>query len=177
MCAKSANIASKHPVGRPRTTSYGSYQIAFAATVFSRSLWVRALACGIALGFPGQAFADDAANSENPSAAVQAASFATLDSAQLFKMLENKDFILVNVHIPYEGEIQETDSHIAFDKIADNLNKLPSDRNAEIVLYCQSGRMSEIAAAELGSLGYHHVSHLSGGMLAWKEAGHAIVEK
>ena len=92
-------------------------------------------------------------------------------------MLERKDFFFVNVHTPYEGEIKYTDAFIVFDKIADKLDKLPKDRTANIVLYCRSGRMSEIAARELMQLGFSRVSHLSGGMIAWKKNGYEIIEK
>ncbi|RWC00364.1 MAG: rhodanese-like domain-containing protein [Mesorhizobium sp.] len=100
--------------------------------------------------------------------------FQTVSSPQLNQMLQRKDFLLVNVHIPYEGEINGTDAFIAFDKIDQSLEKLPRDKNAKIVLYCRSGRMSEIAARRLSELGYNRVSHLSGGMIAWKSAGYAL---
>ena len=105
------------------------------------------------------------------------AKFTTLTSFQLAEMLKKKDFFFVNVHTPYEGEIRNTDAFIVFDKIADNLDKLPKDRSAKIVLYCRSGRMSEIAARELTQLGFSQVSHLSGGMIDWKKSGYDILEK
>lgn len=104
-------------------------------------------------------------------------SFTTLTSAQLSTILKQKDFFFVNVHIPYEGEIKSTDAFIPYDKITDNLDKLPKNKNAKIVLYCQSGRMSEIAARELIQLGYTQVSHLSGGMVDWKNNGYKIIEE
>src|SRR3989344_3076032 len=97
--------------------------------------------------------------------------FTTLTSVQLVEMLKQKDFFFVNVHIPYEGDIKNTDAFISYDKIANNLDKLPKDKTAKIVLYCRSGRMSEIAAQELVRLGYTQVSHLSGGMIDWKNNG------
>ena len=104
-------------------------------------------------------------------------SFTTLTSAQLATMLKQKDFFFANVHIPYEGEIKNTDAFIPYDKIADNLDKLPADKNAKIVLYCRSGRMSEIAARELSQLGYTQISHLSGGIIDWKKDGYEIIKK
>ena len=83
----------------------------------------------------------------------------------------------MNVHTPYEGEIKNTDAFIVFDKIADNIEKLPKEKTAKIVLYCRSGRMSKIAARELMLLGYTQVSHLSGGMIDWKKSGYEIIEK
>jgi rhodanese-related sulfurtransferase len=92
-------------------------------------------------------------------------------------MLQKKDFFFVNVHIPYQGEIGDTDVFIPYDKIAANLDKLPQDRKTPIVLYCLGGGMSEIAAQKLVSLGYSHVSHLSGGMIEWKERGYPIINR
>ena len=114
---------------------------------------------------------------DHPLALAKEISFATLTSSQLAAMLEKKDFFLVNVHTPYEGEIKNTDAFIAFDKVADNLDKLPKDRTARIVLYCRSGRMSEIAAQELVQLGFSQVSHLSGGMIDWKKSGYEVIQK
>lgn len=103
--------------------------------------------------------------------------FTTITSKKLSTMFSKKDFFFVNVHIPYEGEIKNTDAFIPYDKIADNLDKLPADKNAKIVFYCRSGRMSEIAAQELTRLGYTQVSHLSGGMIDWEKNGYEILEK
>jgi rhodanese-related sulfurtransferase len=132
----------------------------------------------VALGLAGQAVvgaADQSAETQTPGQ--DDAGLATLKSTQLATMLQNKNFFFVNVHIPYEGEIRNTDAFIPFDQIADNLDKLPSDKGAGIVLYCRSGRMSEIAGKELSQLGYTQVSHLSGGMIDWKKSGYEIIEK
>lgn len=103
--------------------------------------------------------------------------FSALTSWELASMLPRKDFFFVNVHIPYEGEIMQTDAFIPYDRISRNLAKLPTDKDAKIVLYCRSGRMSEIAARELVRLGYTRVSHLSGGMMDWEKSGYEVLKK
>ena len=77
-------------------------------------------------------------------------------------MLGAKDFLLVNVHIPYDGELAGTDLFIPFDQITDQLDKLPQDKSAKLVLYCRSGRMSTEAGRDLVGLGYTNVWELGG---------------
>jgi rhodanese-related sulfurtransferase len=104
---------------------------------------------------------------------VEGGTYTNVSVAELQTMLVNKDFSLVNVHIPFEGNLAGTDLSIPYDQIAQNLDKLP-DKNAKIVLYCRSGRMSTIAAETLVSLGYTNVWNLDGGMGAWETAGNTI---
>lgn len=95
----------------------------------------------------------------------------------LAAMLQKKDFPLINVHIPYEGEIEPTDLFIPYDQIERHLDDLPANKNDRIVLYCRSDRMSGIAAQTLVKLGYTDVWNLEGGMIAWETAGYPILEK
>jgi phage shock protein E len=106
----------------------------------------------------------------------QRAAFETISPEVLAQKLEHKDFLFINVHVPYEGEIAQTDAFIPFDQIAANLDKLPSDKSASIVLYCRSGRMSEIAATTLAALGYSHVAHLEGGFSAWAQSRRVLLQ-
>ena len=96
--------------------------------------------------------------------------YTDVSVAELQTMLANKDFTFVNVHIPFEGNIANTDLSIPYDQVAQNLDKLP-DNDAKIVLYCRSDRMSNIAATELVGLGYTNLWNLDGGMVAWEAAG------
>ena len=92
-------------------------------------------------------------------------------------MLKKKDFLFINVHIPYEGEIEKTDLFIPFDRIQNVLEQLPQDRSAKIVLYCRSGSMSATASKTLVRLGFNNVWNLEGGMIAWKNQGYPLLDK
>lgn len=83
-------------------------------------------------------------------------------------------FVLVNTHIPFEGNIPNTDIAIPYSEILDNLDQLPQDKNAEIVLYCRSDGMSNAAAADLVQAGYTNVVNVIGGFIAWEAAGYAL---
>ena len=99
--------------------------------------------------------------------------YHTMDVRQLHSELQDKDFVFVNVHIPFEGDIAGTDLSIPYDKITqpDNLSLLPADKGTKIVLYCRSGRMSAIAAQALAEQGYKNVWDIPGGMVDWEAAG------
>jgi len=100
--------------------------------------------------------------------------FTNLSVAEFQTMLENKDFFLANVHIPFEGNIPNTDANIPFDDIPTHLDEFPQEKDAKIVLYCKSNGMSFIAAEELAELGYTNLFNVDGGFLAWQEAGFGL---
>ncbi len=104
-------------------------------------------------------------------------SYTDISAVVLFQMLKNKDFILVNVHIPYEGEIESTDFFIPYNKIHRDKERLPVNKDTKIILYCRTGSMSNDAANSLVHLGYTNVYNLIGGMGVWEKAGYAVIHK
>ena len=105
---------------------------------------------------------------------VAGGSYQNVTARELNSMLKSKDFVFINVHIPFAGNIAGTDLSIAYDQIEQNLSHLPTDKNTKIVLYCRSGRMSAIASEELVLLGYTNIWNLDGGMDAWAQAGYPL---
>jgi rhodanese-related sulfurtransferase len=102
---------------------------------------------------------------------VPGGAYTDVSVTELQTLLASKDFTFVNVHIPFEGDIAQTDLSIPYDEIEQNLGMLPQEKAAKIVLYCRSDRMSRIAAEKLVELGYANIWNLDGGMLAWEQAG------
>ncbi len=89
-------------------------------------------------------------------------------SAEEFnKMLQHKDFTLIDVHIPTQEHIKGTDLVIPYNEIAKYKNKLPKNKDAKIVVYCRSGGMSRAAASVLEDQGYTNIYDLIGGKNAY----------
>ena len=83
-------------------------------------------------------------------------------------------FTVVNVHVPYEGEVPNTDLEIAYNDVETLTASLP-DRDAPIILYCRSGNMSADAAQELINAGYTQIYDVQGGMNAWTSSGRQLL--
>jgi rhodanese-related sulfurtransferase len=113
-----------------------------------------------------------AANAKKAAAATEP--FARLDPAAFADRIGRTGAVLINVHVPYEGELDHTAAFIPFDHIVGDA-RLPKKKNTEVLLYCRSGRMSEIAGTALHAAGYTRLAHLEGGMRGWEAAGRALL--
>lgn len=113
----------------------------------------------------------DSAEMVGKKVAVSGGEYTDISVAELQQMLEEKDFTFINVHIPFEGDIPDTDLSIPYNEIDQYLDKLPAEKDAKIVLYCRSDRMSGIASETLVGMGYTNIWNLDGGMVAWEQAG------
>jgi rhodanese-related sulfurtransferase len=123
---------------------------------------------------PAQAGQGLSKSSRNTPAPGQSNDYSKISVSDLENNLKNKNFTLVNVHTPFAGNLPQTDLSIPYDQIDQNLNQLPADKSAKIILYCRSGRMSSMAAADLVKQGYSNVWSLDGGMAAWEQAGFTV---
>ncbi|ARV16426.1 rhodanese-like domain-containing protein [Polaribacter sp. SA4-12] len=67
---------------------------------------------------------------------------------------------------------------VGFDhfEIAQTIAKLPTDKNAKIVVYCSLGIRSEIVADKLIKEGYTNVFNLYGGIFEWKNKDHQVID-
>ena len=131
-------------------------------------------ACGGQEGVDTAPAAADLASQSQTVPVEGGGSYTDVSANGLALMLENKDFPLINVHIPFAGEIEGTDEFIPFDQIVQNTDKLPSNKDTRLVIYCRSGGMSGISARTLVELGYTNVWNLDGGMIAWEASGRSL---
>lgn len=100
------------------------------------------------------------------------AKYKNMTTDELNQQLKTKDFALIDVHIPEQEHIKGTDTFLPYDEIENQLAKLPSEKDAKIVLYCRTGRMSEIAAQKLAEKGYTNVYNVVGGKVEWDKNGY-----
>jgi phage shock protein E len=88
-----------------------------------------------------------------------------------------KGFFLIDVRSAEEhasGVIPGTDMNIEYTQIKQRHREIGAQPNDHIVVYCQSGHRSNIAAETLADLGYRHVYNVRGSMNAWQDAGYPI---
>ncbi len=120
---------------------------------------------------PSPAFAQAAPAVQGERVPVANGAYWNVTVPQLQSMLEEKNFPLVNVHVPFQGDLPLTDASIPYDRITEYLDRLPADKDAPVVLYCRSGRMSADAATVLAGMGYTRIYNLVGGFNAWSAEG------
>ena len=85
------------------------------------------------------------------------------------------DRVTINVHIPEQGSLPNTDLTVPFDQIESRAAELPQDRDTPLAIYCMTGSMSQIAGQTLTDMGYRDVVELRGGMQAWRQSGLALL--
>ena len=88
-----------------------------------------------------------------------------------------KGFVLIDVRSPEEhlqGFIPGTDFNIDFREMKTRHHEISAQLEDHIVVYCQSGHRSNIAAEMLADLGYTHVYNVTGSMTAWLAAGFPV---
>jgi rhodanese-related sulfurtransferase len=91
--------------------------------------------------------------------------------------MPQKGFILIDVRSAEEhaaGFIPGTDLNIEFREIQARHREIGAQLEDHLVVYCQSGHRSNIAAETLADLGYRHVYNVTGSMNAWLAAGYPV---
>ena len=142
-------------------------------------LIVAALLALAAAGLLSACGGDMATQASSPasSAATTPHAYIDITPSELAAMLKNKDFVLINTHVPYEGEIAQTDLFLPYDRAAELIDQLPADKTAKIVVYCRTSHMSRIAADVWAKAGYTNLYNLAGGFTAWEQAGYPLLQK
>jgi len=119
----------------------------------------------------------DEATTNTPEISVTA-EYQTLSIDEFADIVQNRpdDYQIINVHIPYAGEVENTDANIAYNDLDALTAAIPS-KDTPVILYCRSGNMSEQASRALVEQGYTQVWDVPGGMVAWQSSGRELVDK
>lgn len=104
---------------------------------------------------------------------------ATMISAQALTRLMESDTLYAVLDVRDWGEftlgqIPETLS-LPRGHLEKYISVLVPKKDIHVILYCDTGERSALAAATLELLGYTNVSVLKGGLLSWKTAGYATI--
>jgi rhodanese-related sulfurtransferase len=101
--------------------------------------------------------------------------FRSVGNLEAFKeALGSADPLLIDVREADEyaaGHIEGA-INIPLRTLADNLDKVPSDR--PVIVYCASGHRSGLGTAALAMLGYGNVRAFPGGWHVWSQAGEPV---
>ena len=87
------------------------------------------------------------------------------------KLDKDEPFVLIDVREDNEWNLGRipTAIHLGKGIIERDIESVVEDRNAELILYCQGGFRSALAAESLNKMGYQNVFSMSGGFGAWVE--------
>ncbi|WP_019614665.1 rhodanese-like domain-containing protein [Psychromonas ossibalaenae] len=73
-----------------------------------------------------------------------------------------------------QGHIQGA-VNIPYDQLVNQIKKLKSYKEQEIVIYCRSGRRAQVAAEVLKNKGFKHLSDLNGHILLWQKLNYPLI--
>jgi rhodanese-related sulfurtransferase len=104
----------------------------------------------------------------------------TITQSELLSKLDRKepDVVVLDVRTAAEfaaGHVPGA-RNVSHDELPARLDELAAFRNKPVVLYCRSGRRTQIAEDTLRKAGFTKLLHLEGDWLAW-EAGKRPVER
>lgn len=97
----------------------------------------------------------------------------TVDTQTLKQLLQQQAITLIDVREPAEYSGEHIPGATLVSLSTFDPRKVPQDDETKVILYCRSGNRSTMAAQKLFDAGFSTVTHLEGGISAWKQAGYA----
>ena len=95
-----------------------------------------------------------------------------INTSDLKKMQQSgEDFILIDVRDKEEADkgIIPSAVHLSRGMLEYNIDKVTTDKNKKLVLYCGGGSRSALAGASLKKMGFKNVISLAGGYRGWAQ--------
>jgi rhodanese-related sulfurtransferase len=106
---------------------------------------------------------------------VEGGSYTSVNSAELYQMLQNKDFTLVNTDPMPNLVIPDTDLFIPHNELLEDLSSVSQNKTEKIVIYCMIGSNSSLVAVEFEKMGFSDIYNLAGGIVGWQQQGYPVV--
>ncbi len=110
----------------------------------------------------------------------QTTRMAQLSPARATRLLNDEENVLVlDVRSQKEfadGHIKSA-RHIPLQELNAAIDGLAGHKSGPVLVYCNSGNVSAKAGRILHLAGFERLNNLSGGILAWKEAGLPLTKK
>jgi len=100
-----------------------------------------------------------------------------MQSKELMNRLKSGDTLsVIDVRTGFEFKAGHIPGaiHAPTWKILLRLARLPSDRDAELVITCEHGPRAQIARGLLGFIGYRNMTLLDGHMHGWRQVGYPM---
>jgi rhodanese-related sulfurtransferase len=95
-----------------------------------------------------------------------------------FEQLIKQNYTIIDVRTPSEHYGTKIENSILADIYSPNFKKIMEkfDKEGNYLIYCRSGNRSKTACNFLTKWGYKNVLNLSGGIIAWIEAGKEVIK-
>jgi len=97
-----------------------------------------------------------------------------IDVEQLKHLIESDSVLLVDVREADEYASERIDGAILVPLSKFDPSQIHNSADRQVVLYCRSGNRSHRAAEKLLAAGHAEVTHLKGGIMAWRSQGMPI---
>ncbi len=95
--------------------------------------------------------------------------YRTINPKEAKERLEaDESILLIDVRTPEEFAQSHIPNSISIplNRIEADIGKVAQDKNAEMIVYCLSGRRAAAACSQLTAMGYRNVSNM-GGIQSW----------
>jgi phage shock protein E len=130
---------------------------------------------GLLLHGSGAVFAADPVA---PTTARSASAVPLISQSDLLSRLDGKDagLVVLDVRTPAEyaaGHVPGA-RNVSHDELPARLAELLPLKDKEVVLYCRTGRRTEIAGETLRGAGFTKLRHLEGDWQAWEAGGRPV---
>ena len=105
------------------------------------------------------------------STSVSEAQIKLIDAQHLKELIDRQAVELVDVREADEYASERIDGAILVPLSNFDHHQISNNPDKQIILYCRSGNRSAQAATKLLEAGYAEVTHLKGGLMAWRSQG------